>query len=197
MVCRKVQVARPRSEVSGGQEVRSPEAEAASAAVDEAEEAGVEVAELEPEDEPEELEEPEDEAAAPPAIATIMAIGFAALLDAESAPFFFTFILAQSCHELHTLHGLPSSPRMRPGGRFGWVSLVVRRGSLRGGVCVDIAAGVWVGGATQRVGRGRGREVGGRPGGLDEEEGGLGEEGRVGTEEEARRTDAEGQSRLV
>lgn len=36
--------------------------------------------------------------------------------------------LAQSCHELHTLHTFPFSSNISPGGRFGCVSLVVRLG---------------------------------------------------------------------
>jgi hypothetical protein len=44
----------------------------------------------------------------------------------DDSPFFVTFILPQSCHELQTLHTLPSAPKIRPGGRFGCVSFVVR-----------------------------------------------------------------------
>lgn len=45
--------------------------------------------------------------------------------EAEGEDFFFVLSFAQSCHELQTLHGLPSGSRMSPGGKFGWVSLVV------------------------------------------------------------------------
>jgi hypothetical protein len=44
------------------------------------------------------------------------------------ASFFFILIFPQSCHELQTLQTFPSGPSMRPGGRLGWVSLVVRSG---------------------------------------------------------------------
>lgn len=43
---------------------------------------------------------------------------------------FFVAILPQSLHELHTLQTFPSGPRIRPGGKFGCVSLVVRSGAL-------------------------------------------------------------------
>ena len=52
----------------------------------------------------------------------------AAVCCLPGPPFFFTFILPQSCQELQTLQGLPSGPMIRPGGKLGWVSRVVRRG---------------------------------------------------------------------
>lgn len=44
------------------------------------------------------------------------------------SPCFLILTLAQSCQLLHTLHTFPCSSSMSPGGRFGWVSFVVRRG---------------------------------------------------------------------
>lgn len=65
-----------------------------------------------------------------PIMAAMPAILLAApALDDSDGVFFFVLSLAQSCHELHTLHGFPSGSRISPGGRFGWVSFVVRRGA--------------------------------------------------------------------
>jgi hypothetical protein len=95
----------PREAVSGGQSLRS-RGTAGGAGVD-----------LEGE-----VEEPAAAAANRPAIEDF---------PEDSGPVFFFPTLAQSCHELQTLQTLPSASSMSPGGRLGWVSLVVRSG------CVD------------------------------------------------------------
>jgi len=71
-----------------------------------------------------------------PAIAPNPPIPAIVVVNVDSPPssvpvaFFLIFIFPQSCHELQTLQTLPSASSIRPGGRFGWVSLVVRITSL-------------------------------------------------------------------
>ena len=108
MVCRKVHVDRPSWAVSGGQSRRELE--------------GLR-----------RLLRPIIPARAP---ALLLASGAfepdeSPLPEAVAVPVLgLALTFAQSCHELHTLHTLPSASKISPGGRFGCVSLVVRLGSV-------------------------------------------------------------------
>ena len=104
MVCKKVHVDRPSWAVSGGQcDLSFSSSTGAGADFDL-------------------LDPPAIAANAPRALAVELPEEF----EEDAGETFFT--LAQSCHELHTLHTLPFSSRIRPGGKLGWVSFVVRRG---------------------------------------------------------------------
>jgi hypothetical protein len=61
-----------------------------------------------------------------PPIPAIVVVVFDGPASSFPVAFFLIFILPQSCHVLQTLQTLPSASSIRPGGRFGWVSLVVR-----------------------------------------------------------------------